>query len=112
MKKGFTIIEAMIVIAITGIIFAVIIQAFETSKYKNMLKGKGYNVEEVSVFLNGTSYGYKDFYNSRGLQKQYDIFINGENSEFMREARANKASRDAKDTANMALAISVMNSGD
>lgn len=110
MKKGFTSIELMICIAITGVLAAVAIELVANGGYKDKVKMKGYDAQEVHVFLKGTDYTYKDFYESKGLQKQFEAFKDGNiDPNFMNSARAKRRADEAQGSANAAMALSLMN---
>ena len=47
-----------------------------------------------------------EFKNSKGLRKQYELFANGESSDFIKQARAEKQADEAESAANTALAVS------
>jgi prepilin-type N-terminal cleavage/methylation domain-containing protein len=109
MKKGFTIIELMIVVAIIGILAAVTVDQVDSFSYKKKLVAKGYDVTEVTVFLKNSGFTYRDLYNSSALQKQYDTFRAGGDQSFMNNARVAHAASEAQSTANTAVVLSLMN---
>ena len=111
MKKGFTLIELMIVVAIIGILAAVTVDQVDSFSYKKKLVAKGYDAVEVTVFLKNSGFTYRDLYNSTALQKQYETFRAGGDQSFMNNARAQHAAENAQSTANTAVALSLMNTG-
>lgn len=55
----------------------------------------GYDVDDVRVFLKGTSFDNRDFLNSYGLRKQYEAYADGIKTGFMEKARLKKDKEDA-----------------
>ena len=110
-KKGFTLIELMIVIAIGVILIAIVGGGIKDYRYKNRLKEIGYNTTDVRIFLQGTGYRYQDLYESQSLRKQYANYISGGDNSFMNNARTQHGIEHAQSTANWALMNSMSRSG-
>lgn len=70
------------------------------------LSHAGYDVPDVEVFLGRIGSNLTEFKNSGGLRKQYELFANGESSDFIKQARAEKQAEEAESTANTALTVS------
>jgi len=69
--------------SILGVVFFIFIIGFcfyyhrQASSIKTII-AEGYNIEEVTTFLNNTGWEYEDFANSQGVRKAYQNFLSGE----------------------------------
>jgi len=59
----------------------------------------GYDVEDVRVFCESTGINRSDFILSPSLRKQYKIFAEGGDSQFLSDARQRKTAKEASNEA-------------
>jgi hypothetical protein len=89
-------IEKVFVLAIIIIIVAVSGNFISNYRARTRLSNSGYDMGDVSVFLDGVGMDAEQFEKSRGLRIQYELFRNGNNSEWVNTARGKKNADDAR----------------
>ena len=88
---------------IFGLLFALMFLGFigfivdyvDDYRHSPDITALGYDVDDVQVFLKGTSFDNRDFLNSQGLRKQYESYADGVKTGFMEKARLKKNKDDA-----------------
>ncbi len=104
------------IVGLTGLlIWAIVFCQMEENKNNainsKVLISQGYDISNVSVFLKNSGYSYADLVSSSALQAEYSKFINGQSSDFMKEARIRKSLKDTKDSADSARMMSSVSMG-
>ena len=95
---GFLSIVGIIIFCFIGVIF--IADKIRTQTINELtpdIHALGYDDHvEVQIFCEIISVSLENFIASKGLQKQYEAFRNGEDTKFMQEARVKKKATDAQ----------------
>jgi hypothetical protein len=89
----------------------------DLEKERTTIKDMGYDLEDVETYCKFIDCTYRDFIESKSLRKQYELYANGTNSDFNKQAAINEKIDDAESSARasgMAMVMSLgllMNSG-
>ena len=95
-KTGFTLVEVMIVIAILGLLVAIVAPAIMKAKEKTenhinydkrierFSKRYGYEMGDVRIFLETYDFTNKDFMESGVLRGQFERWCDGEETQFLK----------------------------
>lgn len=91
--------EFILVVFLISIIPVIIVMRLSSYlEMKNLIKPKiksmGYEFKDVKRFCDLIGSNLPDFVESKGLQRQYELFNNGESNIFMSMAKFNKKKND------------------